>query len=304
MSLSVTVILPLGWWRCHEEAQLVAVEEQAAQAGAELIVLENAAPCARDAVIDALGSRPDARVICAHERRSPPYSRNVGAQMASGEVLVFVDADDLVAPGWLSHLTKPFEDPDVAAVGGRFDEVSLNMGVLAATRENLSAEGLPVGFYFRPYAPSSNVAIRAKLFRAVGGFDETHVGAEDIDISWRLAVVGADLVYAPDALVHVRYRRDLLASCLQGFRWGCAGARLVASWRLSARVVDDTPRLPSLSYRAKQASGSARRSWHTRTAGPLAREVCYQTGMLIGWMRGSHRTLSEITPWDPHEAMP
>src|SRR6266545_1529120 len=45
----------------------------------------------------------------------PAAARNRGAAIASGELLVFTDADCAPDPGWLRALVSPFEDPEVIA---------------------------------------------------------------------------------------------------------------------------------------------------------------------------------------------
>ena len=44
--------------------------------------------------------------------------KNLGADRASGDLLVFVDSDVVPEPGWLGELLRSFERPDVAVVGG------------------------------------------------------------------------------------------------------------------------------------------------------------------------------------------
>ena len=45
-------------------------------------------------------------------------NRNTGAELASGDVLVFIDDDAVADPTWLEHLLAPFDDPYTVAVGG------------------------------------------------------------------------------------------------------------------------------------------------------------------------------------------
>ena len=46
-------------------------------------------------------------------------ARNIGARAARGEIIVFIDDDAIVEPGWLGALVAGFDDPSVAAVSGR-----------------------------------------------------------------------------------------------------------------------------------------------------------------------------------------
>lgn len=46
-------------------------------------------------------------------------ARNVGARMAGGELIAYIDDDAVPEPEWLEALARGFDDPDVAAVTGR-----------------------------------------------------------------------------------------------------------------------------------------------------------------------------------------
>src|SRR5664280_1772613 len=46
------------------------------------------------------------------------WARNTGAEIARGDVLVFLDDDAWAEPNWLSRLLKPFRESRTVAVGG------------------------------------------------------------------------------------------------------------------------------------------------------------------------------------------
>ena len=45
-------------------------------------------------------------------------ARNIGARLASGEILAYVDDDGIPEPGWLAAIAEQFSEPDIAAVTG------------------------------------------------------------------------------------------------------------------------------------------------------------------------------------------
>lgn len=152
-------------------------------------------------------------------------ARNHGARVAHGELLVFVDADDEVAPGWLAALVAAAASSDL--VGGRVDHLRLNDPVAARWRPWNQADGLPVAVGHLPYVMSCNLAITRSAWEHLGGFDPTWIGGgTEIELAWRAQAAGMRLTFAPDAVVHYRHRPSLTAMAAQSWRWGRADARV------------------------------------------------------------------------------
>lgn len=75
----------------------------------------------------------DLRVVAATGVMSASHGRNVGAEAASGEVLLFCDADDLVGPYWVADLVSAVLSTPGAVVAGALHHERFNSpGVLAA----------------------------------------------------------------------------------------------------------------------------------------------------------------------------
>lgn len=143
--------------------------------------------------------------------------RNLGASRATGEVLVFLDADTVPTPGFLAGVTaRVGRCRDVVAVGRR---LHADLSALAPGDDPLSAPRLddPAwlsdgyrdsadllradGRSFR-YVISAVLACRRALFVELGGFDERCVGhgGEDWDLGYRAWNAGAVLIHEPAAV--------------------------------------------------------------------------------------------------------
>jgi glycosyltransferase involved in cell wall biosynthesis len=199
-------------------AQLDALADQDFPGAWELVL----ADCgSTDGTTRALNdSRMEHRVIDAsgRGRNRAARARNLGVGVAAGDLLAFCDADDVVAPGWLSAIAAAAQDADLVA--GTLDVQALNAAPVHAPRR-------PAPIHtFLPSLSTANCAIWAEVFAALGGFDEDHPGAEDRDLAWRAQLRGYTLGIAPDAVVAYRYRRTLRETMRQRFRWGLADARL------------------------------------------------------------------------------
>ena len=73
--------------------------------------------------------------------------------------------------------------------------------------------------------------MRREVHEAVGGFDETMPVLEDTDYCWRIQLAGTPLHYAPDAVVHVRYRPDLAGTFRQAVSYGESNVSIYKKYR-------------------------------------------------------------------------
>ena len=151
---------------------------------------------------------PSLTLIDASDERGSAYARNTGARAARGRSLTFVDADDVVAPGWLAALGTALGTH--AFVASSHDFEILNGAVVRQSRKNAQGGGLQdyVYPYFLPHAGGCGLGIRRTLHEAVGGFDERVTILEDTDYCWRVQLAGHELQFVPDALIYIRFRAD------------------------------------------------------------------------------------------------
>lgn len=142
--------------------------------------------------------------------------RNYGVSRSRGEVIAFIDGDDIPNPFWLKEIRKSImEGADVVA--GR----SIAIGYHAF--EDLER----VELYYRGYDvsfPSCNLAYRKELFQKIGGFDPYFITAEDIDLNIRAVESGANFVYNPNAIVYHRTRNSFIGFYKQAF-WNGYGRK-------------------------------------------------------------------------------
>jgi cellulose synthase/poly-beta-1,6-N-acetylglucosamine synthase-like glycosyltransferase len=137
-----------------------------------------------------------------------------------GDVLLFCDADDEVAPGWLGAMGRALQTHEFVAC--RFDTTKLNPPWLQS-RGTLQRDGLSRLWYppYRLYAGGSSLGIRRSLHEAVGGFDETMPYLEDAEYCLRVQeYTRKELQFVPEAVVHIRYRATLWAMWVQAYCWG------------------------------------------------------------------------------------
>ncbi len=149
-----------------------------------------------------------------------PTPATSAPQPRAGDALLFVDADDEVAPGCLAAMGAALAAHDFVAC--RYDSDTLNPEWARGTHSNPQRDGLSRYDYpdYLPHAGGGGLGVRRAVHAAVGGFDETMPALEDTDYCWRIQRAGHALVFVPDAVVRIRHRHDLRGMFAQGWRTG------------------------------------------------------------------------------------
>ncbi|MCL4394063.1 MAG: glycosyltransferase [Chloroflexi bacterium] len=156
------------------------------------------------------------------ERRGAAAARNRGARNASGELLLFTDADCEPAADWLDKMCAAFADPAVAGAKGAY---RTRQRQVVARFVQLEYEEKYARMRRAPsidFVDTYSAAYRREVFARVGGFDESFPGAsvEDQELSFRLSELGFKLVFVPDALVYHQHVVGLGAYARRKFRIG------------------------------------------------------------------------------------
>ncbi len=255
---SVTVVMPFAGSSQEGWAAIAALLALARQEGDELILADNSG---------VVSARTDAavRVIRAGAERSPAHARNVGAEHAHSDWILFLDAD-CRAPTAL--LDAYFAEPVGDHVGALAGEVipGPDASTLAArygAAKSFLGQQAHLAHPYRPRAVAANLMVRRSAFEQIGGFYEGVRAAEDTDFSWRLQQAGWRLELCPGARVEHRYRptiRDLRR------QWrGYAAGR---AWL--ARRYDGFEPEPALSRALARSRRRGRRPRQAPDPGPAA----------------------------------
>lgn len=138
--------------------------------------------------------------------RGPCRSRNLGASMALGEILVFIDDDARIEPSFLAELCKPIlsglASASCGSICGPTGEYPSNAhgwrtptgNWVAALTANPDVPGDSLTMSF----PAGCAAIRSTAFRDMGGFDtffDPNGAGEDREFALRLFAGGYITAY-------------------------------------------------------------------------------------------------------------
>jgi O-antigen biosynthesis protein len=144
------------------------------------------------------------KVICHHqENRGLSVARNVGADLATGEIVAYTDDDCVVDEHWLHYLVRAMLDQEVEGIGGPNITPDFDSWVAKCVA---SSPGNPSHVMLddrhAEHVPGCNMAFRRDILLGMGGFDPQYrVAGDDVDVCWRLLDAGMSIGYAPGAMV-------------------------------------------------------------------------------------------------------
>jgi glycosyltransferase involved in cell wall biosynthesis len=119
--------------------------------------------------------------------RGTARARNEGARLAEGDILIFIDSDTELLPGYLETIGKAFRRKDLIACSCAFKFTRRSPKLLFA--EYVTNSYYVLRSVLRGATlPGFNVCIRRDVFEKLGGFRLCHL--EDLDMSIKLRRIG------------------------------------------------------------------------------------------------------------------
>ncbi|SER82595.1 glucosyl-dolichyl phosphate glucuronosyltransferase [Natrinema salaciae] len=191
----------------------------------ELVIVVDGVDAVYERVREDFGDRDDIVIHCNDENRGLLASRNRGVELASGDVVAFLDDDAVADEEWIEFLLEAYEGENAIAAGGK-----MTPRWVAGRPEFLPEEFYwLVGVTHRGFADGagevrntfgSNISFRRDVFLNLGGFD-TDIGGRkgdknlqggETELCARMQrEYGRGVWYVPDAAVEHKvfeYRTD------------------------------------------------------------------------------------------------
>ncbi len=165
----------------------------------EIIVSNNASTDNTKEVAESYGVR-----VVDEPQKGISYALRKGVSEATGEILVFTDADTELPVDWIEKINKKFEeDKNLYAIGGPYLFYDADVAINFFMKQ----------FVFRIYKkvaptllPCVNMAVKKEIYDLVGGFNTEINWGQDIDLSKRIRQHGK-IEFDPQIYVITSFRR-------------------------------------------------------------------------------------------------
>lgn len=179
----------------------------------EIIVVDNASTDGTVGIVERLG----VKLVTLDENHGFAYGCNLGASLTRGPVVAFLNPDTEPEHGWLPPLVAAIGRPGVGAAMPVMD-LTYRRGHWFTSRSALtylgfawstdSGDPIPpdLGEIEVPFASGAAFVMERSLFDHLGGFrDEYFLYLEDVDLGWRLRLMGLRSIQVPDSRVSHDY---------------------------------------------------------------------------------------------------
>ena len=209
--MKLSVVIPVHNGRQNLRLCLEALAESI-RLPDELIVVDDASTDGSAALAEKLGARV---LRLPGPPRGAALPRNRGAASASGDLLVFLDADVAVHPDALERAERTMsEHEEIAALFGSYDANPRAPGLVSRYKNLLHHYVHQHGQREASTFWTGFGAIRPGAFHGLGGFNESYSHLEDIELGARLRLAGYRIWLCPEVQV-THLKRWTLGSLLR-----------------------------------------------------------------------------------------
>ncbi|MDJ0600207.1 MAG: glycosyltransferase family 2 protein [Crocosphaera sp.] len=136
-----------------------------------------------------LAQESGAKVLQLETNQGPAAARNCGAELATADILFFIDADVTIHSDTIEKIAKVFQnDPQLAALIGSYDDQPGSNNFLSQYKNLFHHYNHQIGLEEASTFWGACGAIKRGIFLKMGGFDESYRRPciEDIELGYRL----------------------------------------------------------------------------------------------------------------------
>lgn len=210
---TISIIIPVFNKALYTYNCLLSLQACDAHLTPEIIIVDNASTDETRELLSKL--QGSVKIITNPENQGFVQACRQGAAAATGELLLFLNNDTQVTPGWLTSLVEQITaDPDIGIVGSKLIYPDGHLQEAGGIIFN-DASGYNYGRHQDPsdprylfprpvdYCSGASLMIKRNLWQQLGGFDLRFAPAyyEDTDLCFSARQAGYQVIYCPDSQV-------------------------------------------------------------------------------------------------------
>jgi len=154
-----------------------------------------------------------------------PAAYNYALEIASHEILAFVDSDAKVEKDWLKKLVSHLNDPKTAGVSGNIETWNAENPWARSIGYDIKSRYARIG-NFTGRVATMNLLLKRNVLDEVGGFDEGFPSQYDTELGYRLSSKGYKIAFERTATCYHFNRQTLRAYFKQQLQYGKNTVRL------------------------------------------------------------------------------
>jgi glycosyltransferase involved in cell wall biosynthesis len=219
--------------------------------GFRVLVVDNAPVTAATAEVVRSAARRGPVDYLVEPRAGLSFARNAAVRAAPGQILAWIDDDEVADPHWLAEVARALDEhPDADVVSGvivpaeletqaqlwfeQFGGHSKGRGFTPAVFSPATAHIQSPLYPLPPFGTGANMTFRPGVIERIGMFDTAlgagtpAMGSEDTLAFTQVLLTGGKIVYQPTAVTRHYHRRDLagLRKQMVGYGTGLVAAYL------------------------------------------------------------------------------
>lgn len=210
----------------------------------EVIVVDNNSV---DGTAKIVKSKP---VKYAFEKRQSSYAaRNKGLKLATGELLVFTDADCIPTKNWIKEYIECYSKTGKKLIGGAIDITTEDLNNSWMVYDKLNHMNQKLLVTTKNFAATANLMVHRDVFDKVGEFDSDLISGGDSEFGQR-ATKKFDMVYCPKARIYHPARGSFTGIIKKKYRLGFGFAQRNLKEKSEPLPVGDMVRgvIPAIGY--------------------------------------------------------
>jgi GT2 family glycosyltransferase len=217
--------------------------------GFRILVVDNAPETGATAEVVRSAARRGPVDYLLEPRAGLSFARNAAVKAAPGQILAWIDDDEVADPHWLAEVARALADhPDADVISGvivpaeletpaqlwfeQFGGHSKGRGFTPAVFSPATAHVQSPLYPLPPFGTGANMTFRPGVIERIGMFDTAlgagtpAMGSEDTLAFTQVLLTGGKIVYQPTAVTHHYHRRDLagLRKQMVGYGTGLVAA--------------------------------------------------------------------------------